>query len=75
MRIDSNQLKLLMARNTITISELAKNSSLSRIFIGNCLKGNANPKPATIGKIAQGLGVDVTELLENATAMAGKTTP
>jgi len=55
-----------MAERIITISELAFKAGLSRNFISNCINGKANPKPATIGKIARALNVPISEIIENA---------
>lgn len=61
MRIDNHKFDLVLARNCKVISDLRDVTSpqtLTRIRRGE------NIKPATLGRIAAALGVDVTEILE-----------
>jgi len=55
-----------MAEKFITVTELALKSRLSQPFVSNCVNGFGNPKPATIGRIAHALGVNVTDIIEKA---------
>lgn len=67
MKIDNRKLDVLLARRCMTVADLRKEVSsqtLTRIRRGE------NTKPVTVGKIALALGVDVTDIIENATAMA-----
>lgn len=68
MRLDNYKLQILMAEKIITVKELADVAGLSRVFVGSCVAGTANPKPATIGKIAKALNVPVQEIIETSAA-------
>lgn len=68
MKLSNRSLQILMAERIITVTELAEMAGLSRVFIGSCVAGTANPKPATIGKIARALNVPVQEIIETSAA-------
>ena len=72
MKLNNHSLQILMAEKIITVKELADKAGLSRVFIGSCVAGTANPKPATIGKIAKALNVPVQEIIENGAATPTK---
>lgn len=65
MKISKEKMELIMARNALTLREISKRSGISSQNIstirmrGQCL-------PITAAKLANGLGVDVTEILEEA---------
>lgn len=65
MRININKLLLAMANACITIGELSNKSGISRTALNNFTTGKGNPKPATIGKLAKALNVNVEELIED----------
>lgn len=54
-----------MARKCIGDSDLVKLSSVPYSTWTQIKSGKASPTIATIGKIAKGLGVDVTEIIED----------
>lgn len=60
MRIDKEKLELAKARACMDTGDLVKagipKGTLCRIY-------HSNIRPATIGKIAHALGVDVTEII------------
>lgn len=64
MRIDRIKLIVEMAKRDMDIKTLAEKSKLSRATI-TAVKGGKSCTEATGYLIAQGLGVDVTELLED----------
>lgn len=64
MKLDSRKVQIQMAEQCMTVTELATKAELSRVFVSNCIKGSAKPKPATIGKIAKALNVPVQEIIE-----------
>ena len=53
-----------MARACVSSAELKKEAAISDVTLYKIQKGTQNPRPATIGRIAKALGVDVTELIE-----------
>lgn len=69
MRINRKKLIIAMLDNDQTIIQLAKASGVSRVTISNvkCGKSCSN---ATAEKIAKALNVPVSDIIENATAMA-----
>lgn len=69
MRINRKKLIIAMLDNDKTVIQLAKASGVSRVTISNvkCGKSCSN---ATAEKIAKALNVPVSDIIENATAMA-----
>lgn len=69
MRINRKKLIIAMLDNDQTVIPLAKASGVSRVTISNvkCGKSCSN---ATAEKIAKALNVPVSDIIENATAMA-----
>lgn len=63
MRADKHRIELAMARECLTVRELAERANLPRQTLNGVI-GGRNAWPATLGKIARALGVDVEELLE-----------
>lgn len=66
MRINTRSINLLLARQSITKSELAKRSGLTKQATCQLIK-RGTCEPRTAGKIARALGVDVEELIEHET--------
>ena len=63
MRIDRNKLKLAQARAMLGNKKLAAAAKISANTLVTA--GKVNVLPATVGKIAKALGVDVTEIIED----------
>ena len=63
MKLDTQKLLLAMAREKITDSELCDIAAIPKSTFSNAKAGKRNAKPVTIGKIAEALKVDVSELL------------
>ena len=64
MNISKEKFMLAMARAKASREELAVKTGLNPVSITNLL-GRGKCKPATAGKLAEALGVDVTEILED----------
>lgn len=64
MRLDREKIKLLMARNDLTMAEIAKRCGKTKQRI-SCIFNSVNVTPKTAGQIAKALGVDVIEIIEN----------
>lgn len=62
-RLDRNAVETALARKCMTTMDLAWASGLSYQAIIRALKPDAAVYPATIGKLARALGVDVTEII------------
>ena len=61
MRIDRKKARLAMARKGVRFVDLEK--AVPHGTLVHALGGKRNCRPATAGKIADALGVDVTEIL------------
>lgn len=68
MKIAKSNFELAMANACITAEELAKTTGISSITITRIKNGVQDARPATVGKIARALNVDVRELIENTAA-------
>lgn len=65
MKISIKKTLIIMARKCIGDSDLVKLSSVPYSTWTQIKSRKASPTIATIGKIAKGLGVDVTEIIED----------
>ena len=63
MQFDTRKFLLSVARAEILESDLADKAGVSRAAIHKA-KTNGRAKPATIGKLAKALNVDVTEIIK-----------
>ena len=63
MKADTNKLRLAMARACMNPQDLAKAAEMPPQTVNGVLRGRS-VRPATLGRIAKALGVDVTEVLE-----------
>ena len=63
MKIDTGKLLLAMARAKITDTELCETASVPKSTWANIKAGRRNPKPVTLGKLAEALNIDVKELV------------
>lgn len=64
MKISKEKLNLALARKCWNRSDLCANGAVSTQTILNVNNGKS-VLPATVGKIAAALGVDVTEIIED----------
>ena len=65
MKISKNKLNIALARKCWNQRDLRDNAVVSSQTVLNINNGKS-VMPATVGKIAAALGVDVTELIEEA---------
>lgn len=63
MKANRKRLELAMARACILPEALARAAEMPRATLNNVIKG-CSVRPATLGRVARALGVDVTELME-----------
>ncbi|MDY4483327.1 MAG: helix-turn-helix transcriptional regulator [Butyricicoccus porcorum] len=63
LRINIDKCRIACARLCINQKELAELAGVPKSTIGNAFK-RQGASPATIGKIAKALGVDVLEIIE-----------
>lgn len=63
MKIDVHKIKLILAEEEMTQTDLAEKCGISRQNLNNMLtRGTCVPK--TVGRLARGLGVDVREIVK-----------
>ena len=63
MRISRKKMVCAMMDADLNIMQLAEKAGVSRTTVGS-IKNGKSCAPATVGKIAEALGVDVTEIIE-----------
>ena len=64
MKVDKRKLDIAMARAQLNRGDLAKKAGVPIPTLCNVMQ-RKNCRPATIGKVAAALGVDVTEIIED----------
>ena len=64
MRISVSKVEMTMARQELTKMSLAEKIGISRNRLYTALNSK-NLAPATVGRIAKALGVDVVDILED----------
>lgn len=64
MKANLQKLRLAMARACINTADLQKATGMPMPTVINVMTGRS-VRPATIGRVAKALGVDVTEILED----------
>lgn len=72
MKIAKSNFELAMANACITAEELSKITGISSITITRIKNGIQDARPATVGKIARALNVDVRELIETEAATSNQ---
>lgn len=63
MKVNTKKLEIAMANACISARELSEKSGVSQFTITR-IQSDANVFPATVGKIAKALNVNVTEIIE-----------
>lgn len=64
MKTNRKKLEIAMARACMNTEDLQKTAEMPRPSLNNVISGKS-ARPATIGRIARALGVDVTEIIED----------
>lgn len=64
MKIDRGKLSIALARKTMNVTQLAKTYGVSRGRM-NIILNSQEITPASAGRLAKDLDVDVTEILED----------
>lgn len=65
MKIDEKKLNLAMADAGMTLKDVCTSSGISDTAFRAIRQGKTNPRPATLGKIAKALNVNVKEIICN----------
>lgn len=63
MKVNKKKLEIAMARACMNTADLVAIAKMQRPTINNVITGR-EVRPATLGKVARALGVDVTEIIE-----------
>ena len=63
MRISNDKLMIALANEGMLLKELAQKAGITMEALRNIRKGKSIPKPATVGKIARALNVNVQEII------------
>lgn len=63
MRISNEKLLIALANEGMLLKELAEKAGITMEALRNIRKGKSVPKPATVGKIAKALNVNVQEII------------
>ncbi len=64
MKVSTEKLELAMAQKKMLQKDLCEKACIApRPFIA-IRKGKVNPRPATVGKIADALGVSIADIIE-----------
>lgn len=64
MYLNRDKINLAMARKKTTVAQLSEVYGVSRVRM-NVILNSQKVSPATVGKLADALGVDVTEIIED----------
>lgn len=64
MKASKRKIEIAMARKCISLTDLQEATQMPKATILKVLKGKS-VLPATLGKVAAGLKVDVTEIIED----------
>lgn len=64
MRIDKRKYQIACARACMNSKDVVETAKIPRATLNTCM-GRKGGSPATVGKIARALGVDVTEIMED----------
>ena len=63
MKIDNRKFELALANECILLKDVCERADLTPISLKRILSGATNPRPATVGKIAKALNVNVKEII------------
>lgn len=63
MNVSKKKIEIVMARNKKTVNNIVA-SGMGRTTYGKIIR-NQSGRPGTVGRLAEILGVDVTEIIED----------
>lgn len=63
MKADRNKVSIVMAKRCFYIADIVKRSGLTEATVKNVIYGQKSVLPATLGKVAKALNVDVEEII------------
>ena len=65
MKISRTKIELAMAGRQMTIGDMCNKTGIPRVTVSQVLRGVREPKPKTVGRIAQALNVEPKDLIED----------
>lgn len=63
MKIDKKKLDIIIARQGLRLGDVMQMTGLSQSALDGVRSGSRQVKPATVGKLARGLGVNIEDIL------------
>jgi len=64
VKISIEKLNIELARRQLSVTEFCMQTKIPQVTVDQIRRGVRQARPKTIGRIAAGLGVDVTEIIE-----------
>lgn len=64
MKLDEKKLQMILAEKQMMLKDLYKKSGVSDRALLDLRQGKRKPRPATLGKIAKALNVDVQDIIQ-----------
>lgn len=64
MNFSNSKFTMILAEKQIDLSELCEKANIGVTTLRRIRKGESTPRPATIGRIAKALGVDVRDIIQ-----------
>lgn len=64
MKIDNEKIMLALANSGMMLKDLCKKAGLSENAFRSIRQGKSTPRPATLGRIAKALNVDVQDIIQ-----------
>ena len=65
LKIDIDKLEMLQTKQCLSKAKLSARADISRQTLANIYNKNTNAAPATIGRLAKALGVEVEEITKS----------
>ena len=63
MKLDKKKMQIAMARKKMSNASLARATGITPQTVGNMLRGCCDTSLPTVGKVAEALDVDVTDII------------
>lgn len=64
MKLDKNKFERVLADRGLMLKDLCTEAELAEITLRNIRQEKTTPRPATIGRIAKALNVDVQDIIQ-----------
>lgn len=64
MTIDNDKLAFAMAKEGMLLKDICKKAQIGEVAFRAIRQGKSQPRPATIGRIANALNVNITDIIK-----------